>query len=334
MEIVPGIHRFELPIPFAMPGEEIQMVGETNVYLIRRTDGWLLVDAGLDAPETLETLEQSLAEIGASVTEIHQIVATHFHHDHLGLAGKLRDRSGAEVALHRDDLPFIDMLGAGAEQTLRESRDWFCENGAPKKELPIFADWGELRAPDTILSGGERISTGYFDFEVMWTPGHSPGHVCLYERDKKLLLSGDHILEDISSEVGGAPGYQDNPLADYLNCLHTSRDLDVELVLPAHGSPFTRYRERVDELIEHHRERAESILQILEAGPAQVYQIATQVIWIPQLGGIPWEKLDLQNRRMAFLETWAHLRLLESEGRVGQFAEDGSVFYSTTKAAS
>ena len=333
MEIVPGIHQFQLPIPFVLPGEEVQMVGETNVYLIRGTEGWLLVDAGLDAPQTMEAIERGLAEIGSSIENIHRIVATHFHHDHLGLAGKIRDRSGADISLHRDDEPFIEMLGSAAEQTLRESKEWFSQNGAPAKELPIFADWGELRSPDTLLSGGEKISTGFFDFEVRWTPGHSPGHICLYEQDKKLLLSGDHILEDISSEVGGAPTYQDNPLADYLNCLRASRDLDVELVLPAHGSPFARYRERVDELIEHHRERIEYILDILGRGPGQVYNVAKQVVWIPQVGGVRWDQLDLQNRRMAFLETWAHLRLLESQGRVRQFTEDGSIFYATTGAA-
>ncbi|MEE8470370.1 MAG: MBL fold metallo-hydrolase [Dehalococcoidia bacterium] len=332
MEIIPGIFQFRLPIPAAASDRAGEMVGETNVYLIRGNNGWLLVDAGWDDPGNLKTFEKELKEMHVEFKDISRIVITHFHYDHFGLAGKLKKLSGAELALHEKEQAFIELVGAKAEQTLKETRDWLHCNGVPEGELPDISFAAELGSPDLLLSGCERISTGLFDFEVLWTPGHSPGHICLYEREKRLLISGDHMLEEITPEVGTAPLQHLNPLADYLSCLENLRELEVELVLPAHGRPFTHFQRRTDELIEHHRNRKESILQLLRDGPMKAYAIAAKVVWIPQAGGVLWENLDSLNRRLALLETWAHLRLLEDEGKVTKFARDSFLFYCATRS--
>lgn len=330
MEIFPGIWQFKLPIPAATQSELGEMVGETNVYLIQGNDGWLLVDAGWDDPANIVILQQGLIQVGISVGDISQIVATHFHLDHFGLAGKLRQLSGARLALHREEAPFIELIGGKFAQTLEQSRDWLLRNGTPKKEIPDDSGfYMDLDYPDDLLSGGERISTGFFDFEVLWTPGHSPGHICLYERSRKLFISGDHMLEDITPEIGTSPLQYPNPLADYLNCLENLKELEVELVLPAHGSLFSHFRRRTDELIEHHQNRKDQILAVLEKGPLTAFDIASKIAWIPQKGGVPWEKLDVMNRRLALLETWAHLRLLEDERKTTTFVKGDLIFYCT-----
>lgn len=137
------------------------------------------------------------------------------------------------------------------------------------------------------------------------------------------------MLEDITPEIGTSPLQYPNPLADYLNCLENLKELEVELVLPAHGSLFSHFRRRTDELIEHHQNRKDQILAVLEKGPLTAFDIASKIAWIPQKGGVPWEKLDVMNRRLALLETWAHLRLLEDERKTTTFVKGDLIFYCT-----
>ena len=327
IEIVPGIYQLQLPVPF----EVGKVVAQTNVYLIRGNAGWLLVDTGWDSPQTLDAFHEGIKQLGVNYDDICKIVVTHYHPDHFGLAGKLQRLSGGELALHEKDKPFIEPMGPEAEYTVQEMRRWLTRNGTPEAELPdIFLVMVDVGYPDIFFSGGEKLITGFFDFTVVWTPGHSPGHICLYERERKLLISGDNVLDEISPEIGSAPFLESNPLGDYLKSLQRIRKLDVELTLPAHGSPFTHFHKRIDELVQHHRERLGIILGSLDDGPKKVYDVASRVPWIPQRGGIGWEKLDILNRRMALWETWAHLRLLEEEGKARTFMKDDFLFYNST----
>ena len=316
MEIVPGIHLLRLPIPFSISEEIGKIVAESNVYLIEGNKGWLLVDTGWDDPKTFEVFEDEIKKIGISFQDISQIIVTHFHYDHLGLAGKLRQVSGATVALHQKESRFIELRDIPKEHKVKVMKDWLTKNGFPVNEIPDYVFSMEMESPDIYFSGGEKISTGLFNFEVIWTPGHSPGHICLYERAKRLLLSGDHLIAEITPDISALPLLVSNPLKDYLNSLRDLKKLDVELVLPGHGNHFDYFERRIDEIIEHHRERKEIIIDILNDGPLVAYEIASRVPWIPQQGGILWQELDPFNRQMAVMETLAHLGFLEEEERI------------------
>ena len=316
MEIVPGIHQLKLPIPFSLSEEVGKIVAETNVYLIEGDTGWLLVDTGWDDPRTFKVFEEEIKRIGIDFQDISQIVVTHFHYDHLGLAGKLRQLSGAKVALHQKESRFIELRDIPKEQRVKVMKDWLSKNGFPENEIPDYVFSMEMESPDIYFFGGEKISTGLFDFEVMWTPGHSPGHICLYERAKRLLLSGDHLIAEITPDISALPLLVSNPLKDYLNSLRDLRKLDVELVLPGHGNHFDYFKRRIDEIIQHHQKRKGVILDILKDGPLVAYEIASRVPWIPQQGGIPWQSLDFFNRQMALMETLAHLEFLEEEEKI------------------
>ena len=316
MEIVPGIHLLRLPIPFSISEEIGKIVAESNVYLIEGNKGWLLVDTGWDDPKTFEVFEDEIKKIGISFQDISQIIVTHFHYDHLGLAGKLRQVSGATVALHQKESRFIELRDIPKEHKVKVMKDWLTKNGFPVNEIPDYVFSMEMESPDIYFSGGEKISTGLFNFEVIWTPGHSPGHICLYERAKRLLLSGDHLIAEITPDISALPLLVSNPLKDYLNSLRDLKKLDVELVLPGHGNHFDYFKRRIDEIIEHHRERKEIIIDILNDGPLVAYEIASRVPWIPQQGGILWQELDPFNRQMAVMETLAHLGFLEEEERI------------------
>lgn len=349
MEIIPGIYQLQLPLSVTPLGDVAlgETVAQINVYLIQGSTGWLLVDSGFD-PKSLEVFETELKEIGISFEDISQIVITHSHLDHFGLAGKLKELSGAKVSLHQKEKTFVEPRGVEAAQILQVMKEWLYKNGIPEHETaelqrlpegemkfisPVFPDAvffrGKLGSPDMFFSGGERINTGFFNFEVLWTPGHSPGHICLYERAKKILISGDHVLPRITPEISFNPFSSLNPLGDYIQSLNSLRKLEVELVLPGHGDYLVNLQKRIDELIQHHEERKEIILEVLKSRPEVAYKIAMRVPWIPQKGGTSWEELGPWGHRMALMETLAHLNLLREERKVNKIYKGGFEFYCT-----
>lgn len=316
MEILPGIHQVKLPIPISIFEDVGQIISESNVYLIKGDTGWLLVDTGWDDPKTLRVFEEEIKKIGISFQEITQIIVTHFHYDHLGLAGKLGQLSGAKVALHQNERRFIELRDIPNEQKIRVMKEWLSKHGFPENEIPDYVFSIDMESPDIYLYGNEQINTGFFNFEIIWTPGHSPGHICLYERTKRLLLSGDHLIAEITPQISALPLLVNNPLKDYLNSLKDLRTLDVQFVLPGHGNHFDYFKRRIDEILQHHQRRKEAIIDILKDGPKVAYEIASRVPWIPQQGGTHWQGLDFFNRQMALMETLAHLGFLEEEEEI------------------
>jgi glyoxylase-like metal-dependent hydrolase (beta-lactamase superfamily II) len=182
--------------------------------------------------------------------------------------------------------------------------------------VPVF--------PDAILHGGETISTGMFTFEVMWTPGHSPGHVCLYEPAQKVLIAGDHILPTITPNISLHPQSVDNPLGRYIDSLNRMKTLDVRLILPGHDKPFTNLVPRIDEILRHHEQRNREILAAVRDEPKTAFQIAMEVTW-----GVSarWQDLPNFHKRMAIFETLAHLEWITAGGRIEKLSQDGMIYY-------
>jgi len=172
--------------------------------------------------------------------------------------------------------------------------------------------------PDTVLKGGETVGTGEFTFRVLWTPGHSSGHVCLYEPERQILFSGDHILPTITPNVSA------NPLGKYLASLEELRQLDVSLVLPGHDAPFTHLADRTEAIIRHHHARNGEILAALGGGAKTACEIALDVIWGTNAS---WLDLPFFHRRMAIFETMAHLEMMLAEGRVAKETRNGVIYY-------
>lgn len=178
---------------------------------------------------------------------------------------------------------------------LHQMEQWLRLNGMPPEELP--RRWPAPTRikipvapvlPDITLHGGEVITTGVFNLQVLWTPGHSPGHICLYEPAKKIFFAGDHILPVITPNISLQPHSGTNPLGDFLNSLDMVKQLDVNLVLPAHERIFTDLRTRVEEIIQHHKQRSSEILGTIKLEPKTAYQISTEITWMPELGGVSW----------------------------------------------
>ncbi len=326
-EIIPGIHRLKLPMP--RPGIYL---GYINTYLVRGSNGYLLVDTGWNTEEAFIVLEKQLVEIGVDIGEISQIVVTHLHPDHYGLVDRLKQSCPAKFYLHHLEKDLMDSRYA-AEPFLR----WLQINGVPEAEATRLQQTtgemtrrsGAVTPPDVTLNGDETIATGFFTFKVLWSPGHSPGQICLYEPERKLLLSGDHILPTITPNIGLHPQSRPNPLGDFIKSLNEIKQLDVDLVLPAHENPFTGLSTRIDNIIQHHEQRKSDIMTALKSKPKSAYQVATEIPWLTDEvnGGTNYRSLAPLDQRLAMVEALAHLELLRIEGKIDKASQNGIIYY-------
>lgn len=329
MEIIPGIYQLKLPVP--APNDQLDHV---NVYLAGGDGDWLLIDTGWNTSKAFNVLERQLEEVGLGFEDITRIVITHLHIDHYGLAGRLKEVSRAKVAMHRVERDFVDSRYMNMDELLTEIARWLYLHGVPGEELPHLqrASLGVRKfaapvLPDIVLEGGEYISAGPFNFKVLWTPGHSAGHICLYEPVKRILLSGDHILPTIFPNVGLHPQSGDNPLVDYLNSLKAIERLEVDITLPGHEGIFTDLGHRIGELYQHLEERKEAILGVLKEGEKTAYEISYRIPWIVNGVYCSFDDLLAFDKRLAVMSSLAHLEPLRTRGEVERSVKGGIFFY-------
>jgi glyoxylase-like metal-dependent hydrolase (beta-lactamase superfamily II) len=325
-EISPGIHWIRMPISL-----EKSTLKHINIYLIGADKGWLLVDSGWNTDKSFSTLHNYLLKIGAGFEDIKQIVVTHVHPDHYGMAGRIKDLSGATIAMHSIEKGFIGSRYISMNELLVQTDRLLIASGVPLKTAESLRDaslgleqYVAPTLPDITLRDGDIIATGKFTFRVIWTPGHSSGHICLYEPDRKVLISGDHILPKITPNISLNPQSIENPLGRYLKSLEEIRQLDVKLTLPGHDRPFTRLAARIDEIIRHHSQRNAEILEAIGSQARTPYQIAQKVTWASNHG---WEDLPPFHQRMAIFETLAHLEMMAAESRIDKLPRKGISYY-------
>lgn len=318
------IHRLTIPLPDSP-------LGTVNAYAVLAPDGVRLIDCGWNTPEAYQALAEELAKLGALVSDIREIVVTHIHPDHFGLSERLADESGARVLMHRLDARLVGARYEDAAALIAEMEGWLRINGVPREELEVMAEASVglirrvgTRKPDVLLEGGEMLDWGEHRFRVLWAPGHSAGLICLYDREARVLVSTDHVLERISPHVGLHAQSLGDPLDDYLRSLRAVRDLPVREILPGHSPPFQRLAERVDELIAHHEQRCQEILTLLDE-PQSAYAVASRLRWRGSETG--WATLAPFQRRMAVTETVAHLAYMHGKGRLAERIEGDVVLY-------
>jgi glyoxylase-like metal-dependent hydrolase (beta-lactamase superfamily II) len=313
-QVRPGL--WSLPVP--IPNNPLRYV---LVYALELHGGGVaLVDAGWNTDEAWTALSNGLAAAGGSMTDVKAVMVTHIHPDHYGLAGRLREASGAWVALHPADAALLPgRYGAGIDEVLGQMRGLLADCGVPDHVIAElseasmgireFVSQGE---PDVLLEHGTPVALRGWDVVPIHTPGHSPGHVCFLDRTRRLLLSGDHVLPRISPNISVHAQQRGNPLADFLDSLAAIRDLDVDEVLPAHEWRFAPLRARVDELLLHHRQRLDVVQRSVAGDPGTTcWEITRRLPW-----SRTWDQIRGHMRRAAVGETLAHLVLLEARGSV------------------
>ncbi|MBB3665127.1 glyoxylase-like metal-dependent hydrolase (beta-lactamase superfamily II) [Prauserella sediminis] len=311
-------------VPVPIPHNPLRY---TLSYLVEGDGGLLVVDPGWDSQEGWDALRAGLAEAGAAAADVTGIVATHIHPDHHGLSARLRETSGAWIAMHpaeRDTLPQRMSGALGAHGTLTE---WLRNRGAPEGDAhelggPFDARDPEAAAmadPDVLLEDGDLVPLAGRTLRAVWTPGHTPGHLCLQEVDERLLLTGDHLLPRITPNIGLYPGGTGSPLADFLTSLARTKDFDDHDALPAHEYRFRGLGERARLLADHHERRCQEIVDVVaDLGTPTPWQVATHLTW-----SRPWDEVG-HMRISALAETESHLEHLVGQGRLTWHGDPGS----------
>jgi len=302
-EILPNLYRIKIPLPESP-------LKYLNAYVIKSDDRNLIIDTGFNRKECLDAMNNGLREINVDLADCDFFI-THLHADHFGLISKLVTESST-IYFSRPDKEIIESW-EGFEPMI----EYAGKNGFPENELrnalhqhPGYkygSDW----TPDmSVLEDGETITYGNYCFECVETPGHTLGHICLYESGKKILIAGDHILSDITPNIQ-CWSDKENPLEKYLASLDKVRKLDVGLVLPGHRRLFKDHRARIDELKRHHEKRAGEILVILKKGSGSAFEVASGMTWDIKFDS--WNDFPVAQKWFATGETISHLRFLEEK---------------------
>jgi glyoxylase-like metal-dependent hydrolase (beta-lactamase superfamily II) len=291
-----------------------------------------LIDTSLFAKETSDTFEDALRSLEITLSDIKTVVFTHCHPDHFGLAGWIKQHCpGTSLLMHRWEASLVEARYVNFLDLRGKTSILLKSHGVPLPELePLSSAFDStvqyvtFTSPDYLLYGGETVSTGIFNLEIIWTPGHSPGHLCLYEPQNQLLFSGDHVLPSITPNISYQVMSGDNPLGDYLQALNKIKYLPLKLNLPGHRNPFPELSERTDSIIRHHQRRENEILKVMNGSRLNSYEIAALLNWKVDL---PWEKLPPRQKRSAITETIAHMEHLRWEGRVEKTTSANSISY-------
>lgn len=319
-EVLPGLFRAEIPLPN-------NPLKATNSYLIRGEERNLIVDTGMNRKECREAFAAVLGELQLDLSRTDFFI-THLHADHLGLVSELASPT-SRIFFNRPDA-----LLAGFSDLWKVLFDLARKHGFSDRELKeaLSRHPGYRYSPTgpidfEFLEEGDHLTCGVYAFTCIHTPGHTPGHLCLYEQSQKIFISGDHILGDITPNIS-AWDDGENPLRQYLESLEKVSGMEIELVLPGHRRLLTDSRKRIEELKRHHHERLAEVSGIVKAaGEGSAYGIASQMEW--DIKAPDWERFPITQKWFAIGEAIAHLHYLEEEGVIGRREQEGAVlFYS------
>ncbi len=312
-QLFPGIYR----VPVPLPDNPLEFL---NSYFILSDDKTTIVDVGFSHPACEKALEDALHALDRDWESV-EIVLTHSHPDHTSNLDRIWRRwmriyanmhSFQEVQnlMNIQSPVFNPLIG----HLLKP--DTFYGRSMQKRDANTYQVTAELlplkNQPDLFyLADGDVYRNGSYRFQVITTPGHDDWHICLYEPTLKVLIAGDHVLERITPSIMSWITSYD-ALKEFFNSLDKVRDLDVDLILPGHGKPFTGIAQRVDFLKQFHRNRLEELYELVAGGHASLIDIARSASWKHP----NWDGWTIDQKFYSLGETLAHLIYLVNAGRI------------------
>ena len=317
-EVMANLWRIEVPLP-QNPLKSI------NAYVLKGPSRNLIVDTGLNRKECYDAMRAGLDELSVDMRQT-DLFISHLHADHYGLAPRLATET-SKLYFNQPDAEALKNMGHWEPML-----EYGARNGFPQDTLRAALNshpgyrHGPTSIPElTLLEDGDVLHAGGYSLQCILTPGHTRGHTCLYEPDRKFLLAGDHLLVDITPNIQ-CWSDQGDPLKDYLASLDKVRSLEVDLVLPGHRRLFRNHRERIEELKGHHEKRTHEILSILDSASKTAFQVASEMTW--DIDCESWDAFPVAQKWFATGETIAHLRTLEKSSRIFRKTEHPMITFA------
>lgn len=318
-EISRNFYMITVPMPFRLK--------HVHIFVLIHGGGVTLFDTGLDTPETLSILENSLRTVGKTPQDIDRIYITHHHIDHCGMAGRIKAASGAEI--HVSDVGREVLSVRADEMELVRRVRGFCHlHGLPESTtdfvINLFLSFKTAGSPfegDRYFQADSRQVAGETEFQAIATPGHTRDHVSYYFPKEGLLLPGDHVLPEITPNLSPdlfCPDFR--PLRSFLDSLTRIETLPAVKVYPAHGDPFPDLAARIREIKAHHEERKGLALDSVARGPRTTFEVSRDIFG---------DDLPEFDRFLALNETFVHLIELVHEGVMIEERSKGHALFRT-----
>lgn len=305
--VLRGVYRLRLPLPW--PG-----VPHCNAWAVAADEGFVLFDTGMHQPDSLENLERALAMCGLRLEETRLVVCTHAHSDHYGQAATIVQRAGCELWMHPNHA-HMTRMAEDPEAMLARRLEVARQSGVPEEPLRRYAEQRRSSAmgtgiaaviePDRDLLTGVTIETALGPWTTYETPGHAPSHVCLFQPERRLLISGDHLLGRISLyfDYGSSP----DPVGEFLHSLDVVQRLGARLCLPGHGRTFADVHAHIEGNRKLVHERLESVSRALaQHAPLSAFEL------VPHVYG---DTISQQNAHWLLSKILCYLTHLQALGR-------------------
>lgn len=313
-------------IPVVLPNNPLKNL---NCYVVKTPEENLVIDTGFNQPECLSALSEGLKELDIDMNRT-TLFLTHLHSDHIGLTNHIATEQ-THIVIGSVDYDYL--------KTQHDENFWpwmeekFYREGLSRDliELQRKVNPARAYAPEYLfdaetVSDNDILSIGNYTFRCLWTPGHTPGHTCLYMEKEKILFCGDHILFDITPNITMWRGIEDS-LGNYLESLKKIKSLDISLALPAHRKNDMDVYERIRQIEEHHDRRIHQTLSIIREEPClNACQIGARMTW--SMRGKNWEEFPIQQKWFAIGETISHLDYLLKRGLITRHDEKEIIYYS------
>lgn len=319
--VLKGLWRLRLPLPW--PG-----VPHVNAWAIAASGGTVLIDTGMHEEGSLRELERALDQVGLELEQVRLVACTHAHSDHWGQAAPICERAGCELWMHPNHA-HATTVATDPDAALARRIEVGRQCGVPEAALARYAERAKelpsgiarVVEPNRALVTGVQIDTDLGRFEAIETPGHAPSHVCLYEPERRLLISGDHLLGRISLffDYGWTP----DPVGEFLDSLARVARLDARLCLSGHGRPFLDIPGHIEGNRRLVRRRLDAVMAALDGNPPAAGGAGgsrSVVELVPEVYGEPLTEL---NGSWLLQETLCYLTHLERRGLVRRESEDG-----------
>ena len=316
----PDIYSIYVPLPN-------NPLKNLNCYVVKTPEKNLIIDTGFNIPECYEFLIEALEKLEIDIDKTDMFL-THLHADHTGLVTSIMKKDST-IYMSKID---YELLLKADETYWEDNYDYYISEGFPRDEIGKLFDTNPakvygpgLRFKAVTFDDGFKFKIGDYEFTCILTPGHTPGHSCLYMESEKIMFLGDHVLFNISPNISRWHGIK-NSLGNYLKSLVKIKEFEVKTALPAHRSNDMNLYKRIDQLLEHHQIRLKEVFKFVKEEPGlNSYEVASRMKW--SMKGKSWEEAPIFQKWFATSEALAHLEYLVEEKKIYKKPNNGTYEY-------